>query len=252
MAGPPALRAGQVPVEGGTVGCIWAVPSGFRPGVTPALVLAHGAGNDMASPFVSFFHEGLASRGLLTVKFNFPYRQAGRKAPDRPAVLLAAWRAVLGAVRGHAELGPGPLFIGGKSMGGRLAGELAAQGEAVAGLVFLGYPLHPARRPDDRRAARLHDLQRPALFVQGTRDPLCDLATLHRALARLPLATLYLVEGGDHSLVPTGRTGQPREAVWEAVADVVVRWVLGVAGRVTGGGGSDNPSISLGNPEASG
>jgi hypothetical protein len=245
------LRAGHVPVEGGTVGCVWGVPSGFQPGATPALVLAHGAGNDMASPFVSFFHEGLASRGLLTVKFNFPYRQAGRKAPDRPSVLLETWRAVLGAVRGHRELRPGPLFIGGKSMGGRLAAELAAQGEAVAGLVFLGYPLHPARRPDDQRAARLYDLRHPMLFAQGTRDPLCDLATLRPVLARLPLAALYLVERGDHSLAPALRTGQTREAAWAAVADVVVRWVLGVAARAAGGAGSGNPSVRLRDPEVS-
>jgi len=187
-----------------------------------AIVLAHGAGNDMCNPLLSAVHLGLAGRGFVTVKFNFPYTEAGRRAPDRMPALEACYRAVVEHVR--RELRPARLFLGGKSMGGRVASHLAAQGLACDGLVFLGYPLHPAGKPQQLRDAHLPAIRVPMLFLAGTRDSLCDLALLRPVLARLsaPVA-LHVLEGGDHSFAVPKRLarGQP---VVEELCDAIARW----------------------------
>jgi len=148
---------------------VWAVPGNFDPGVGSALVLAHGAGAGMNHEFIRFFHEGLASNGVLSVKFNFPYMEAGRKAPDRSDKLEETFRKVL-EVMTNDGLGADRIFIGGKSMGGRMASHLVARGTRVAGLVLLGYPLHPPGKPGQLRVAHFSEIRCPALFVQGTRD----------------------------------------------------------------------------------
>jgi hypothetical protein len=221
----------RVEVEPGlTVSAAVTVPAGFAPGETPAVLLAHGAGNDMDSPFMTRIHAALAARGLLAARFNFPYTEAGRKAPDRAPRLEQTWRAVAAWLRGHPEHPPGPLFAGGKSMGGRMASHLAAAGEPFAGLVFLGYPLHPPRQPGKLRAEHLSRIRVPMLFVQGTRDPLCDLALLERALVDVTAPVrLHRVEEGDHSFKLPKRAGRSEEEVLEEVADVVAAWVVAQA-----------------------
>jgi hypothetical protein len=215
-----------VTAQGGAqVRGVWAVPGEFEPGKTPAVILAHGAGSDMDSPFVGFFHEGLAAAGLLAVKFNFPYREARRRLPDPRGVLIQTWRDVLAAVRGHGRLRPGPVFGAGKSMGGRIASELAAQGEDFAGLVYLGYPLHPAGRPERPRSAHLAAVRCPQLFVQGTRDPMCSEGELAVLLSGLPLAEAHRVEGGDHSLVPARRSGRNAQQAWAEALAAVTGWI---------------------------
>lgn len=207
-------------------GCVWAVPEGFRAGVTPAVVLAPGAGSGMDSPFLRFFHEGVAAAGLLAVKLDFPYRVEGRRAPDRPEVLERAWRQVLAAVRADPELTPGPVFAGGKSMGGRIASRVAAAGEPLAGLVLLGYPLHPPGRPERLRAEHLEAVRCPMLFVQGSRDRLCALDRLRPVLAGLAGdVRLEVLEGGDHSLEPPRCGGSPGLSLWPRALDAVVAWV---------------------------
>lgn len=208
------------------VTAIWAVPDTFRAGQTATVLLAHGAGSDMHHPFMCFFHESLAKHGLLSVKFNFPYTEQGRKAPDRAPKLEHAFRAVLNAVRTHDTLHPGPLFIGGKSMGGRIASHLAAQGEEVAGLILLGYPLHAPKKFDRQRRQHLLEIVCPMLFFQGTRDPLCDLTLLDHALrsARSP-THVHVIEGGDHSFNVPRRSGRTAEEVWHEIAQVMVRWL---------------------------
>ena len=204
----------------------WAVPEGYAGGSRSALILAHGAGNDMDNPFLSFVHEALARRGLLTVKFNFPYKELGRKAPDPTPRLEATWRAVVNTLRQDPELAPERLFLGGKSMGGRVASHLVAEGLACDGLVFLGYPLHPAGKPERLRAEHLARIKCPMLFVQGTRDPLCDLALLEPVLSSLgDRATLRRIEGGDHSFKLLKRQGRSEQAVWEEIVEVVAAWV---------------------------
>ena len=213
--------------DGAAVTCVWAVPPGFRPRLTPTVVLGHGAGAGMDSPFMAFFHQGIAAHGMLAVKFNFPYREAGRRAPDRQPVLERTWRAVLAAVRGSARYPPGPVFIGGKSMGGRIASHLAAAGEDVTGVVLLGYPLHPPGRSDRLRGEHLRSIRAPMLFVQGTRDPLCELDRLRAVIGETAgPVDLHVVDGGDHSLEPPARSGRSREDTWGEALEVVARWVL--------------------------
>ncbi len=188
----------RIELEGGdTVSAVIAYPE--TPVDGPAVILAHGAGNDMHNPFLSAVHEGLAQRGYVTVKFNFPYKERARRAPDRPAVLEACYRHVLHTVRGE-PFGARGVVIGGKSLGGRIASHLAATGEEVTGLIFLGYPLHPPHRTDQLRVAHLSHIRVPMLFFCGTRDALCDLQLLRQACGRLSApVTLQVIEGADHS-----------------------------------------------------
>jgi predicted alpha/beta-hydrolase family hydrolase len=214
---------------GGAVSAIIALPAGFRQaGHTPAVVLAHGAGSDMASAFVSAVHTGLAREGFVAVKFNFPYTEARRRRPDPRPVLERCYRAVLDAVARDRALAAPWIAIGGKSLGGRIASYLAAGGAEVRGLVLLGYPLHPAGRPEELRATHLPSVAMPSLFVQGTRDPLCDIALLRPVLGSMPQATLHTIEGGDHSFRVTRRLGRPDEQVWAGIVTVVARWLRGL------------------------
>jgi len=214
---------------GGAVSAVVALPSGFRrPGRTPAVILAHGAGSDMTSPFMSTIHSGLAREGYIAVKFNFPYTEARRRAPDPRPVLERCYRAVVDAIAADRALAPPWIAIGGKSLGGRIASYVAAGGAAVRGLVFLGYPLHPAGRPDALRADHLPAIPVPMLFVEGTRDTLCDLDRLRPVLARLPRATLHTIEGTDHSFRVPRRLGRSDEDVWAEIVGVAARFLRGL------------------------
>ncbi len=180
----------------------------------------------MHSPFLSFHHEAIAARGVLSVKFNFPYKERGAKVPDRAPLLEATWRALIAAVRNDIELGPARLFLGGKSMGGRIASQVVAAGEECAGLVFLGYPLHPPKRPERLRADHLPAISCPMLFIQGTRDTLCDLALLREVLARLQApSTLHVIEGGDHSFRVLKRSGRRESDILREIAGIVARFL---------------------------
>jgi predicted alpha/beta-hydrolase family hydrolase len=179
---------------------MWIDPAGSH----AVLVLAHGAGSGMRSPFMAGFAEEIGRRGVATLRFEFPYMQAGRRAPDRPQVLLDAWREAFaeGAERGGGR----PVFAGGKSMGGRIASMAVAEGMTAAGLVFLGYPLHPPGRPEKIRDAHLDDAPVPMLFLQGSRDTFARPDLLAAVVARLGARAEYVeVSGGDHSFrVPGG------------------------------------------------
>ena len=185
------------------------------------------------------FAAGLAARGLDVVTFNFLYTEQGRRAPDRAPRLEACYRTVVAAVR--ARGGPGwPLLVGGKSMGGRIASQMAAgPGDdgsnvevavEVAGVVALGYPLHPPGRPDRMRDAHLPRIAVPMLVVQGSRDSFGSENELRAVVARMPDATLHIVEGGDHSLTIRRKSAPPREEIWAAVMDEIIRWVGAVVG----------------------
>ncbi|MGE0785575.1 MAG: alpha/beta fold hydrolase [Sandaracinaceae bacterium] len=185
----------------------------------PCLVLAHGAGAPMTSPFMAFVAERLARRGLCVLRFNFPYmerasREGRRRPPDAKPRLLDTWEAMLGVarrLRGH-----GPIVIGGKSMGGRIASMLAADGRAedVRGLVYFGYPLHPPSKPEKLRADHLTSIEVPQLFLSGTRDALAEPRLLRRVVKGLPRATLVALEGADHSLARSRRDPFAGADVW--------------------------------------
>jgi uncharacterized protein len=178
---------------------VWIDP----PDAFAVLVLGHGAGAGMRSPFMTGFAEAIGELGVATLRFDFPYMQAGRRAPDRPPVLLDAWREAFAVATERA--GGRPVLGGGKSMGGRIASMAAAEGMPAAGLLFLGYPLHPPGRPDRLRDEHLDAVAVPMLFVQGTRDAFAQPDLLAAVLARLgSQAELISVEGGDHSFRVAG------------------------------------------------
>jgi uncharacterized protein len=193
-----------------------------------AIVLGHGAGAPQTHKWMVSMAKALASRGLDVVTFNFLYAEARRRAPDRPAVLEATWRAVIAAVRGRPEVHASRLFIGGKSMGGRIATQVAAGREPVgplAGVVLLGYPLHPPGKPAQLRTAHLSEVKAPMLFVQGSRDTFGTRDEIAPVVASLgPAARLFVVEGGDHSLVRPRSSGETADQTMGRVADEVARF----------------------------
>ena len=191
---------------------------------TAALLLAHGAGAGQSSPFMTRVARGLVERGVSAATFDFPYMAARRKVPDKAAVLEECWRSAISAAR--SELPGVPLFIGGKSMGGRIASQVAAaEHEPIAGLVFLGYPLHPPGRPDQRRDAHLPAIAEPMLFVQGSRDAFGTAQEIRDLLPRLQRAELFEVTGGDHSFKVPARVGPKQDDVIAGILDGVVRFV---------------------------
>ena len=192
----------------------------------PTLVLAHGAGAGHDHAWMRRVAAALASRGVHVATFDFPYVVARRSVPDKADVLEAAFRAVWAEVAGKAR---GRVFAGGKSMGGRIASQVAAaQGfdPALAGLVFFGYPLHPPGKPEQRRDRHLPAITAPMLFLHGTRDPFGSPDEMQALTGTLSLATLSIVEGGDHSLVAPKRQDSGGTSVERAV-ETAVAWMAG-------------------------
>jgi predicted alpha/beta-hydrolase family hydrolase len=185
-----------------------------------AVILAHGAGQGIDSPFMKFFHEALPHRGLLSVQFNFEYMDKGKKIPDAQPKMQALFRQIVSEVaEAHT---PGKIIIGGKSMGGRVASYIAGDTPQVSGLVFLGYPLHPPGKQDQMRDAHLYDTKLPMLFLSGTRDTFAERPLLEKVVSRLgDRATLIWTEGGDHSL----KVGRKGANTLETAADTIVNWV---------------------------
>jgi predicted alpha/beta-hydrolase family hydrolase len=185
-----------------------------------ALVLAHGAGGGQTSSFMVRAAQELAANGITVATFDFPYMAAGRGVPDKAPVLEASWREAIAEARGRQEFAGLPLFIGGKSMGGRIASHVASAGVAdIAGLIFFGYPLHPPGRPEQRRDTHLPAIAEPMLFVQGSRDQFGSSDEIRALLPRLnPRTRLVEIADGDHSFkTRTKVTGRKPDA---ALADV--------------------------------
>jgi len=196
-----------------------------------ALVLGHGAGSGQHSGFMVEAGRQLSARAIVVATFDFPYIAAGRKSPDKAPVLEEAWRAAIAEARADEVFRSLPLFIGGKSMGGRIASHVAAQGvEGVSGLVFLGYPLHPPGRPQQRRDAHLPSIAQPMLFVQGSRDEFGTAGEIRELLPRLnPHAQLFEVADGDHSFkVRVKITGKKQAAVFTEIFDRVETFIRSV------------------------
>jgi predicted alpha/beta-hydrolase family hydrolase len=230
---PQSIRVALPPSDHVTALAYRAAP-GRRLGVT--LILAHGAGADQTSGFMVHFATALAARGVDAVTFNFLYTEEGRRLPDKNDKLENCWRAVIAAVRDAPPAGKGRdeargLVIGGKSMGGRIASQVASQSAwaddaGIAGLVFLGYPLHPPGRPDKLRSEHLGRIRAPMLFVQGSRDAFGTPDELSAALAGAKACgDLYVVEGGDHSFKVPKRGSPPQDQVYDAALDEIVRWL---------------------------
>jgi len=200
------------------------------------LVLGHGAGAGMQHPFMEALAGELARVEIATLRYQFPYIEERRGAPDKPAVLMAT---VAAAVRAAAKAAPDlPLLAGGKSMGGRMSSQAAAEGllEGVRGLVFFGFPLHPPKQPATKRAEHLAKVNVPMLFLQGTRDDLADLKLLKPICEELnthpfrpsvghPRATLHVIETADHSFHGLKKSGRSEEEVLRELAETTAKWV---------------------------
>ncbi len=189
-------------------------------------VLAHGAGAGMNHSFMASVSDGLAERGIATLRYQFPFMQRGSKRPDSPPLAHATVRA---AIAMASNLMPGlPLFAGGKSFGGRMTSQAQA-GTAlphVRGLIFLGFPLHPAKKPSQERAAHLAQIGCPMLFLQGTRDELADVELIRSVTERLgERAMLQLFADADHSFHVRVRSGRTDQQVLDSMLDAVVAWV---------------------------
>lgn len=194
------------------------------------LILAHGAGAGQKSAFMVAAARALTERGVTTATFDFPYIAAGRKVPDRAPVLEQAWRDAIGEAAAHRDFAGLPMAIGGKSMGGRIASQVAAAGPLpITALVYLGYPLHPPGKPEQRRDAHLPDIKVPMLFVQGSRDPFGTADEIRQLLPRLAPATeLYEVREGDHSFKVPARVGKAT-AVMQDIFDRVAAFIRSAA-----------------------
>jgi uncharacterized protein len=217
-----------------------ALPAGTPPGAVSArlyrapavptawLILAPGAGAGQGHPFMVHAASELSRRGCSVATFDFPYVERGRRAPDPRGVLEACWVAVLEAVREQA--GPAAAVVaGGKSMGGRIASQVAADPHVaahLAGLVFLGYPLHPPGKPGQRRTTHWPQVHLPALFVQGTRDPFASPEELRESLPDYAgRSEVMLVEGGDHSFAVPHKANRDRTAVMASIHDRIAAWI---------------------------
>jgi hypothetical protein len=196
-----------------------------------AYVFAHGAGAGMTHASMQAIATGLGDRGIATLRYQFPYMENGSKRPDQPAVAHAAVRAAVAAAGRCCE--GLPLIAGGKSFGGRMTSQAQALSPlaGVRGLVFLGFPLHPAGKPSSDRAKHLADIRIPMLFLQGTRDALAELSLLEAVVTALGrLATLHLMKEADHSFHVLKRSGRNDREVLDKLLDNFAAWVDGIAG----------------------
>lgn len=205
---------------------------GSARGADRAVLLAHGAGTDLDAPALVAVADALADAKVPSLRFNFPYRDAGRRAPDRPAVLLATTRAAATELARRTRLAPEDLVLGGRSMGGRYCSLVV--GDALdpvpaRGLLLLGYPLHAAGRPDTLRDGHFANLTLPVLFVSGTRDSLATRAELVRSARRIrgPVSWCWL-DTADHGFKPLRSSGRTLDDVLATVADATVAWVTGL------------------------
>jgi len=189
------------------------------------LALAHGAGAGMSHPFMSALADQLAAVGIATLRYQFPYMEQRRRTPDTPAVATAT---VAAAAQAAAEVAPGlPLLAGGKSFGGRMTSTAAAEMGLgnVRGIVFLGFPLHPPKRPAIKRGDHLSQVQQPMLFLQGTRDDLADLDLLRPICAKLGnRVTLHVIDGADHSFHVPKKSDKTDAEVLKDLAKATAVW----------------------------
>ena len=218
-----AEQDGQLGESRSAVAAAWIAPRG----AAAWIVIAHGAGAGMDHPFLAGFCRAMADEGIAAARFNFHYMNAGRRSPDPEASLRAAWNEAFDGVTAMA--GGLPVFAGGKSLGGRIASMCVADGMGAAGLVFLGYPLHPPGKPDRLRADHLSRIEVPMLFLQGTRDAFAKPELLDEVTKKLgDRAVLERVEGGDHSFRVPGAKADDR-AIGASLASVAAPFVRRVA-----------------------
>ncbi|MDQ3474530.1 MAG: alpha/beta fold hydrolase [Acidobacteriota bacterium] len=195
--------------------------------INATLILGHGAGANQSSGFMRLFANGLAERGLDVMTFNFVYSERGRGAPDPKPKLEACYEKVIEVAAKHKKLTGNKIAVGGKSMGGRIGSQVAATDSSkISALIFLGYPLHPPGNLEKMRDAHLPEIKAPMMFLQGSRDAFGSTDEIRLVIKKHKLrATLYEIEGGDHSFKVPKSVGLTQEQVYELAMDEIARWL---------------------------
>ncbi len=218
----------EIPImEGEKVSGMVCAPDMEPKGKLVGMIVAHGAANDMNEPMIATVCEGLARRNTVTLRFNFSYREKGKKSPDSQGKLEETWLSVFEFFAKSLNYEFDAVIVAGKSMGGRVASQLVSSKRIKAdGLILLGYPLHAHGKKDSLRDAHLYDIDIPMLFVEGTRDTLCDLSLLRGVLEKLQTSwDLKVIEGGDHSFHVPESMKIPREKIYEAILEKCGDWI---------------------------
>ncbi len=221
----------KIDVEtGDQVSAVISVPEKHVAGKGVGVIIAHGAQNDMENPLIAAVATGLARRGFLSLRFNFPYREQGRKSPDSQGKLIKTWLSVYAFLEGHKEYAVDKIITAGKSMGGRVVSQMAADRLiSPDGLIFLGYPLHPPGQKERKKADHLYTIKSPMLFFAGTRDPLCDLDTMKGVLVKIKVKKeLVVVDGGDHSFKTPKSLFRTEEEVSAGITEKCVEWLTAI------------------------
>ena len=218
----------RIPVRGGEqVSAVLSLPESDRSPGPVGVILAHGAGNDMHHPLLVSLSQGLVKAGYLTLRFNFLYREKGRKRPDGQNILEKTWLSVFQFLQDHPRYRPENILAAGKSMGGRVAAQMVAESLLpVTHLIFLGYPLHPPGKSEKLRDSHFDQIETPMLFFAGTRDSLCDLTALNRVLERLSASwELQVIEGGDHSFRLPKSADRTQDEIYQQILQKTLEWL---------------------------
>ena len=200
-------------------GAVTAIASAPEKAGRATFLYTPGAGSNVHDPFGKYLCRELATRGLRAIRFQFPYQEAGRRSPDRPAVLEETWRAAIDQLAGEVTVASG------RSMGGRIASQVVAEGTAVDGLALFAYPLHPPGKPERRRDEHLAAITVPALFCSGTRDAFASPDELTEAAALIAGSTVHHLESADHGFNAPKSSGRDREDVYSEAAASLVEWL---------------------------
>ena len=211
----------------GSVSAVLSGPDQLGGSKRTGVVIAHGAANDMNNSLIVAVADGLAAAGYPALRFNFPYREQGKKSPDAEPTLNLAWQAAVTHLMGNDRFPVDRVVAVGKSMGGRIAAQMVAADQmAVEALIFLGYPLHAPGKKDKLRDAHLYEITKPMLFLEGTRDPFCNMEKLQLVLQRLPGPyDLDIVDGGDHSFNLPKSSSRSAESVHGQIVDKCLQWL---------------------------
>ena len=195
------------------------------------VIIAHGAANDMNNRLIVAVADGLAAAGFTTLRFNFPYKDKGKKSPDTEPTLIRTWQGAVSHLLNNERFPVDRIVAAGKSMGGRIASQMVAADQmAVEALIFLGYPLHAPGRTDKLRDSHLYEIKERMLFFAGTRDPLCNMEKLQEVLHRLPgPCDLEIVEGGDHSFKLPKSSSRTEESVYLQIVGKCLQWLDQIA-----------------------
>lgn len=217
-----------VPAEhGGKISTLVSFPQNFDSAKNPAVIIAHGAGNDMFNPLLTHMAHVLDQAGYLCVRFNFPYRDRGRRNPDSDDILMSAWLSVYQFFKNHPAYQPERVVVAGKSLGARIATQAVAAGILDAsGLILLGYPLHAPGKKDILRDAHLYKITAPMLFFAGSHDPFCDTAILNDVLIKIKApCSIEVIEGAEHSFKTSSSSGVTEEQVYARILGKTLHWL---------------------------